>query len=296
MTIKTRVDEILQKNGLDFSISKLPLIASNEEGEQLITPYYGLFNSKTNECINTCKEGYTISQNSDVIEMVLTGMEKFGKDLTVSKAGSLHGGRRVFVQLKLNGLTKIGNDTMEQYVTVIDSNDGSTGLSVGISDKQMHCQNQFFKFYKEGNSRFRHTATISQKIQEIPSLIERALNENLKQVRTYERFISTELTKNLADKVVKEVLGYDRVFTSLESFAKMTKRSTDMMNLLYDDIEVEFNEVGRNMFGLFQGVTRYTTHHQKGPNRHNGRDESLIVGSGYTKAIKAYDFCLAELN
>ena len=252
MNIQERTQEILNGNGLDFTISKLPLIASNEEGDQMITPYYGLFNSKTRECINTCKEGYTISQNSDVIEMVLTGMQKFGDELTVSKAGSINGGRRVFVQLEVKGLRKIGNDTMKQFVTVIDSNDGSTGLSVGISDKQMHCQNQFFKFYKQGNSRFRHTATITQKIQEIPSLIETALNENLRQVRTYERFLSTELTKNLADKMVKEVLGYDRVYTSLEKFAKMTSRSTEMMDLLYNDIKTEVDFSGENLFSIFQ--------------------------------------------
>ena len=296
MNIQEMTQEILKGNGLDFTISKLPLIASNEEGDQMITPYYGLFNSKTRECINTCKEGYTISQNSDVIEMVLTGMQKFGDELTVSKAGSINGGRRVFVQLEVKGLKKIGKDTMKQFVTVIDSNDGSTGLSVGIGDFQMHCQNQFFKFYKQGNSRFRHTATITQKIQEIPSLIETALNENLRQVRTYERFLSTELTKNLADKMVKEVLGYDRVYTSLEKFAKMTSRSTEMMDLLYNDIKTEVDFSGENLFSIFQGVTRYTTHHQKAPKRTNGKDETLIVGSGYQKALTAYDFCLAELS
>jgi len=296
MDIKQQAQDILSKHGLDFTISKLPLIAIDEGGNQLITPYYGLVNSSNNECINTCREGYTISQNSDVIEMVLTGMQKFGDELTVSKAGSINNGRRVFVQLEVKGLKKIGNDTMKQFVTVIDSNDGSTGLSVGISDIQAHCTNQFFRFYKKGNSRFRHTATITQKIQEIPSLIETALNENLRQVRTYERFLSTELSKNLADKMVKEVLGYDRVFTSLEDFAKMTNRSTDMMDTLYNNIQHEFGEVGENLFGLFNGVTRYTTYHQSTPKRFNGHDESLIVGSGYKKALTAYDLCLAEIS
>ena len=292
MNIQERTQEILKGNGLDFEISKLPLVAIDNDGNQLLTPYFGLVNSRTKEVINTCKSGYTISQNSDVIEMVLTGMQKFGDELTVSKAGSINGGRRVFVQLEVKGLRKIGKDTMKQFVTVIDSNDGSTGLSVGISNEQAHCTNQFFKFYKQGNSRFRHTATINQKIQEIPSLIERALAENLKEVKTYERFISTPLTKNLADKMVKEVLGYDKVLTSLEDFAKMTSRSTEMMELLYSNIHTEIDYYGKNVMALMQGVTRYTTHHQSVPKRVNGKDETLIVGSGYKKAIKAYDFCL----
>ena len=298
MDIKEQVQEILVANDLDFTIGKWPLKANNESGDELITPYYGLFNSKTGECINTAKEGYTVSQNSDVVEMVLTGMQKFGSKLSVSKAGSINGGRRVYIQLAIEGVVKIGDDTMKQFVTVIDSNDGSTGLSVGIGDIQMHCNNQFFKFYKAGNSRYRHTATITQKIKEIPMLIETALSENLRQVRTYERFLSTELSKDLAHKVVKEVMGYDRVLTSLEERNKMTGRSKEMMDMLYNNIEHEFGEVGENLFGLFNGVTRYTTYHQKVPKRYAGdaHAETLIVGAGYKKAMDAYDLLIGELS
>ena len=47
---------------------------------------------------------------------------------------------------------------------------------------------------------------------------------------------------------------------------------------------------------IFQGATRFTTHHQKAPKRANGHDESLMVGVGYGKAISAYEFCLEHLS
>ena len=296
MDINEQVKKLLIEHDLNFTINKLPLSGTNESGESLITPYYGLFNSTTGECINTAKDGYTVSQNGEVLEMALTGIQKFGDKLSVSKAGSINGGRRVFIQLAIDGVQKLGDDTMTQYITIIDSNDGSTGLSVGVGTEQAHCFNQFFRFYKEGNSRFRHTATITQKIQEIPMLIETALDAHLKQIRTFKRFLSTPLTKHLADKMVKEVLGYDRVVTSIADQAKMTKRSTEMMDLMYQDIKTEQEYYGNNVMAIFQGVTRYTTHHQKPPKRTNGLDESLMVGVGYGKAESAYKFCLSHLS
>lgn len=292
MNIQDRTREILEAHGLDFTILKLPLTATDENSEILLTPYYGLFNSKTRECINTAKDGYTVSQNAEVVEMALAGIEKFGDKLSVSKAGSINGGRRVFIQLKVEGIQKIGDDTMNQFITIIDSNDGSTGLSVGIGDEQAHCFNQFFKFYKAGNSRFRHTATITERIKEIPSLIETALSENLKQVEIYKKMLAVELKGNDTDRMVKEVLKYDNFFTAPDKMAKMTKRSEDMMNTLYSNIATEVAYSGNNVFSLFQGVTRFTTHHQVAPKRTGGKMETLIVGAGYDKAIKGYNLAV----
>lgn len=287
--------EILEKFGLDFTIEKEVLFGRNSKGDDMITPYFGLFNSKTNECINTAKAGYTVSQNQQIVDMILKGMKIFGSQLSVTKAGSINGGRRVYLQLAIDGMSKVGNDEIKRYVTVIDSNDGSTGLSIGIGDKNMWCENEFFKFYKAGQAKFRHTATITEKINSIPMLIETSLNESLRQVKVYDKFLSTPLSKNLADKMVKEVLGYDRVLTSAADYKKLTKRSLAMMDTLYDNIETEINHSGNNLWSLLGGVTRYTTHHQITPKRENGKEESLIVGVGYKKSQTAFNFCLEHI-
>lgn len=295
MNYENQVQEILSTHGLDFNIIKRPLI-SLEEGEQFITPYYGLFNDKTNECINTVKEGYTVSQNAEVVEMVLKGIERFGTKLSVSKAGSINGGRRVYMQLQIEGDSKVGDDIIKRYVTIIDSNDGSTGLSVGIGDLTMSCQNQFFRFYKEGNAKFRHTATLNQKIKEIPSLIEIALGESLRQVEVYRKFVSTPVTQMLAHKMVKSVLGYDRVITSTEELAKLQQKSVNIMDNLYSHIDKETEQKGMNLWGLHSGITSWTTHERKAPKRQNGHMENLLVGTSYKKNQTSFEFAVKELS
>ena len=285
--MNSKVKEILKEHGLDFRIDKRQLFGSDENGNQLITPYFGLFNSSSGECINTCKVGYHVSQNEDIVDMVLKGTAKFGDKLNVTKAGSINGGRRVFLQLAIDGESKIGDDIITRYITIIDSNDGSTSLSVGIGDMVAHCTNQFFKFYKAGEAKFRHTATLEQKIASIPELIEVALGKSLEQMKVYKKFQSTPLTKALAAKVIKEVLNFETV--------DMTGRQQIIHDNLMTSIAIEKRFCGDNLWGLFNGVTRFTTHHQSVPKRNNGREESLINGTAYKKAMTAFEICEAAI-
>jgi hypothetical protein len=286
------VSDILGRYGLDFTIDKLPLVANDINGIPMLTPYYGLFNTKSGECINTCKEGYHVSQNVDVVEMVLKGIERYSDKLVVSKAGSINGGRRVFMQLEIEGDSKVGDDIVKRYVTIIDSNDGSTGLSVGIGDLTMSCMNQFFRFYKEGDAKFRHTATLSQKILTIPTLVETALDESVRQINRYRKFVSTPISRGLADSMVKHVLGYDRVLSSPEVMAKINGRSEKIMDSLYSHIDKEIIQKGLNLWGLHSGVTSWSTHDKPGPKRENGHIESLLVGAGYKKNQESLEFAL----
>ncbi len=276
-----QVNELLTAHGLDFSIEKAKMFAINKAGEQVPSNYYGLINSKTNEVINTVKDGYTVSQNHEIVEMVLRGMEPFGNALTVSKAGSLNGGRKVFMQLGIEGASKVANDIIKRFVTIIDSNDGSTSLSIGIGDLTMSCQNQFAKFYKKGDAKFRHTATIEQKLKTIPFLIETALNESLKQIEQYNTFVSTEVSKSLANQLVKALLGFDREFTSMSELSKKSTRSINTMDKLYNHIDKEIANKGQNVWGLHSGITSFTTHEISIPKRDNARIESMLIGGAY---------------
>ena len=73
--VKNKVNEILVAHNLDFRIEKEMLLSTSGKP----TPYYGLFNDKSGECLNTVKESYTVSQNDEVVELVLNGMQGFGE-------------------------------------------------------------------------------------------------------------------------------------------------------------------------------------------------------------------------
>lgn len=290
--MKERVNEILVENGLDFEIVKVPLTGSFD-GRSIESDYFGLYNTKADKIIHSVKGSYTVSQNSEIVEMVLKGAEPFG-ELSVQKAGSLHEGRKVFIQLAIDGFSKVGSDSIKRFITVIDSNDGSTGLSVGVSNLTMSCSNQFHKFYKEGTMRAMHKASIGEKIKELPLLIGEALKKDFRLMEIFREFKSTEITRNLANELVNNILGYDR--TSPDSVLNDLKtRSMNMMDAMYRNIEIEMNGKGTNLWGLFSGVTRWTTHEKSAPRRENGRLESGMIGTNYKTNQKALEFCLEKI-
>lgn len=300
--LDSKVRDILVENGLDFTIEKRPLVALVDgfggidadgnlltEKVEIETPFYGLFNSKSGKCINSVKKGYHVSQNADIVELILRGIEGFGTQLKVSKAGSINDGRRVYLQLEIEGIAKVGDDVVKKYVTIIDSNDGSTGLSVGIGDFTMSCENQFFKFYKSGQSKMRHTASLETRMLEIPSLIGLALEESMRNIETYQVMARHAVTNNDVNNLVSHLvdLSYNNSYFELE---EASKKKVNIMNTLYDMIRVEMAQKGKTAWGLHSGVTRWTTHTKQAPNRLNGRIESALLGTNYKTNQKSFEF------
>lgn len=289
--LDARVKQMLEVNGLDFNISKRPL----QDADGNPSGYYGLYNDNLNKCIYTCKGGYHVSQNKEVVEMILKGTESFGDDLIVTKAGAINSGKKVFLQLLIKGNSKVGSDTIKRYITLIDSNDGSTSLGLGIGDLTMSCANQFFKFYNASDLKIRHSKTLDEKIKQIPRLIETALAKSMQQIKLYQEFESTAITLDLADAMVKYLLGVDRTASTLE-LSEMSTRATNKMDALYDCIESEIQDKGENLWGLHSGVTKFTTHELSSPKRYNGREETLMVGSGYKLNQKSLIFCEKKME
>ena len=286
----------LTKYDMDYEIVKIP-DAITLEGQPVKSTYHNLVNTKTMEKINAVKVSYTISQTREVLEMVLMGMEQFA-GLEVERFDDLHGGRKTFIQLKIQGDALIPRpdgsmDTITRYVTILDSNDGTSSLSIGIGDKTASCANQFFQFYKAGEMRFRHSASIQEKIKALPTYIELALSESMRMVNLYKEFESTKITRSLAqDALVTEILGHNK-HDDIKGKAKSN------MDTLYRELNKEMNDKGDNLWGLHSGVTRWTTHSKQAPKRRNGRIESSMTSTNYKVNQKSLAFAeklLADLG
>tara|TARA_R110000851_G_scaffold212431_2_gene365084 strand:+ start:101 stop:1039 length:939 start_codon:yes stop_codon:yes gene_type:complete len=287
-------NEILTNFGLDFKVHKTPMVALYGN-ETLPTPYYSLINSKTKEVINAVSKGYHVSQNDEIVELILKGIAPFSDTLRVQKAGSLKGGRRVYVQLEIIGDGIVGKDTVKKYLTIIDSNDGSASLSVGIGDLTMSCLNQFFQFSKANQSRFKHTVSMSKRLLELPELIVGALGDSMKMIETYNAFSKVQCTDKSVHSLVNEMLGHDKASMTHLEYAKMNKRAENNMNALYSHLAKEIACKGLNLWGLHSGVTSWTTHEKQAPKGDDGRLVSQMIGSNYKANQKSLEYCKKEL-
>jgi hypothetical protein len=94
---------------------------------------------------------------------------------------------------------------------------------------------------------------------------------------------------------VNSILGFDKTM-SLAKETELSTRSLNAMESLYNHIEKEMNQKGDNLFGLFSGVTSWTTHEKSAPRRENGRIESIITGNNYKTNQQALQFSLNKLG
>jgi len=300
--ISNKTRDILTEYGLDFRIEKQHTgfinggfsanedgIITLEEGASLnSSPYFNLVNGSTGMVLNSVAKGYQVSQNDEIVEKVVRGMEPFGDKLRVHKAGALNGGRKVFIQLEIDGMAKVGGDSLKRYVTIIDSNDGSTGLSVGIGNFTMSCSNQFFFFHKENGMKFRHTAALVGHISNLSTRIQEALEMDLRQMELFKTFASTPCSRNLSHVMVKELVGLNKQ-SSEKELGDASTRKYNAMEKLYENIENEMNSKGNNLWGLQSGVTRWTTHDKSHPQRTNGQIESYMTGTNQRTAAQGLD-------
>ena len=108
---------------------------------------------------------YTPVQNEACAELLDLLIDASGAHFET--AGSLRGGRRVFVTLKLpDGMSIAGVDDLDLYLALSTSHDGSTALRVDATPVRVVCANtQRLALQRSvGHYTFRHTSSIKAKI------------------------------------------------------------------------------------------------------------------------------------
>ncbi len=93
-------------------------------------------------------------------------------------AGSLHGGKRVWVlaRIKGDGATIVPNDRVEKYLLIAHAHDGSIAIHIGVTPTRVVCQNTLSIAIGSGKQhlRIRHTKNMEEALAAAHETIERA--------------------------------------------------------------------------------------------------------------------------
>jgi len=287
------VGELLDKFGLSWKVSKegLNLPSGNPSG------YYGIVREDTQKCFTTCKESYMPFQNSELAEMLIRISEQTGYD--IHSGGMFNGGGKVYLQLKSpNKIQGIGanNDSVNGFLTGINSHDGTTSLKWGETNITISCRNTFMYASKELKQSARHTQSIHTRVEDAIRTLQGVIIE---ESNLFDRFIKlSEIAVKPAHiaKVVKDITAVDIMDTGYRNNEKNTTYAINRTNDLLSSISVEMKQKGETLWGLMSGVTNYTTHKLPVPTRDNARLESLYTGSGFSINNDAFNTVLAFAN
>jgi phage/plasmid-like protein (TIGR03299 family) len=269
------VADLLDKFGLRWDVEKQPLFLS--DGTE--TPYKAVVRMDNLQTLQTCKDGYTPYQNSELAELLIRISEKTG--YTIHSGGEFNGGGKVFLQLATgNELNDLGKNRtrVQGYVTGINGHDGTTSLKWGSVNITICCKNTFASAKKALQTSARHTSSIKDRVE----ISLKEMGVVAKQEKAiFDQFLKLSeiaVTKDNIVKVVKEVTGVDISTTKND----VSKYAENRAKQLTESIATEINQKGETLWGLFSGVTHYTSHVMPIPNRDNARLESKYVGSGAT--------------
>jgi phage/plasmid-like protein (TIGR03299 family) len=271
------VSTILDKFGLRWSVSKQPLMLP--DGSE--TPYMAVVRDDNNAVFTTCKEGYTPYQNSELAELLVRISDKTGYE--IHSGGMFNGGGKVYIQLNTgNEIKGIGNNrtTVKGFVTGINGHDGTTSLKWGSVNFTICCQNTFAAARGSLQNTARHTSAIHDRVEtsirEIVSVtkVEQSIFD------TFIKLSQIPVTKDNIKAVVKSVTGVDVDTPRSKAEEIYSAYSVNRSGELLQSISSELLVKGETLWGLFSGVTHYTSHVVPVPKRENARLESKYVGNG----------------
>jgi phage/plasmid-like protein (TIGR03299 family) len=258
-----RVDQFLDRTGLNWKVRTEGLQTSSGI---IIPDKIGIVREDDSTILGIHSNGYVPYQNDQMMELLFKVSQQTGLD--VHRGGLFGGGRKVFVQLKSNDLT-LGTDRIEGYVTGINSFDGSTSLSFGPSSKTISCQNTFFGVYKDLNSKVRHTKNMELKIDDICRQIEGVVEEEKNVFGSIVKMSETRFDDIIKDRVIKSLFNIEKN-ANIKDIDALSSVTQNKLSRFYVDLNGEIQGKGDNLWGLFSGVTKYTTHSMgKGDNSEN---------------------------
>jgi hypothetical protein len=249
------IQDILNQTNLNWKVSMEPI--------QTISgiPVEGTF-AVVRQDINkafpkTFSDQYQPYQNHELIELLDKVSGKTG--LEIHKGGSFKGGARVFVQLKSNDL-KLGTDRVEGFLTGINSFDGSTSLAFGPSNITISCMNTFFAAFKEMNTKIRHTKNMGIKVDEVCKALENVLRQEQIIFDDIKMMSETRFDRDkTVDQVIRSLFEVSKEI-DLKDEKALSSRKFNQISKFYVDLNGEIAQKGDNLWGLFSGVTKYTTH------------------------------------
>ena len=242
-----------ENNDLNWTVRQEPV---QTQSGIIIPGKMAIVRDDTNIPLSVMAESYQPYQNHEMIELLERVSNQTGME--IKRVGLFGDGEKVFIQLKSNDL-KLGNDRVEGYLTGINSFDGSTSLAFGPSNVTISCTNSFFAAFRGLNTKVRHTKNMVIKIDEICRGLENVLEEEKQMFNNIIKLSETKVNKDNIDQVLRKLFNIGREVNLKDSEA-ISSVTSNKLSRFHIDLNGELQEKGDNLWGLFSGVTKYTTH------------------------------------
>jgi phage/plasmid-like protein (TIGR03299 family) len=158
--------EALSAAGLDWTVRKSPIYARFGSKYARADDRWAVQRETDGRILGTVGRDYTPFQNTDAF-VFLDSLLASG-EAHIDTAGSLFGGKRIWVTARLDDFTVLGDDAYELYLLIANSHDGSRALTASITPVRVVCANTESLALQSAQQTFRirHRGDLAGRVQE----------------------------------------------------------------------------------------------------------------------------------
>lgn len=245
--------EALTAAGLDWNVLQEPIYT---EAEELVDGYKANIRDSDRQVLGVVTERYKIVQNRDAFSFT---DQLLGEGVRYETAGSLQGGKKVWLLAHLPHEYIISGERISPYLVFFNSHDGSGAIKAALTPIRVVCQNTLNLALSSAKRSWSmiHTGDIKGKMQEAHDTLfmaEKYMDKLGKEFETLRR-------KKLTDK---QVMEYIEILLPVEDGStsqqiKNMKRLQEDMKLRYFDA-LDLKDVGNNAYRFVNAVSDFATH------------------------------------
>lgn len=233
---------------LDWDVvsQKISLFGDDKE----IPNYQALKRSDNGNVISVFKKSYNPLYNKDFVEK--TKLISQVSNFEIEGYQEINGGKRVLAYLRNSDPNfKLVGQKVDDYLVVGNSHDGTTSLFLGNSTTIIRCMNQFGTIVQ--NMKIRHSSKMEEKLDDIISDLEDYFLGVKRLNSTFERFTEIKISPEIITALTQRLFDMD-------NFTDASPKKLEKVADFKASITQEMDALGSNFWGLFNGVTHYTTH------------------------------------
>lgn len=245
--------EALSLAGLDWEVMQEPIYTGNEE---LVDGYKANVRDSDRKVLGVVTDKYKIVQNTDAFAWT---DELLGEGVRYETAGSLQGGKKVWLLAHMPHEYIISGERISPYLLFSNTHDGSGAIKVAVTPIRVVCQNTLNLALSTAKRSWSmiHTGDIKGKMKEARETLfmaEKYMDDLGKEFESLRR-------KQMTDK---EVMNYIELLLPIEENAtpqqkRNIKRLQEDMKVRYFDAP-DLQGTGRNAYRFINAVSDFATH------------------------------------
>lgn len=245
--------DALQLAGLDWNVVQEPIYTETEE---LIDGYKANVRDSDRSVLGVVTDRYKVIQNEDAFAFVDALL---GEGVRFETAGSLNGGRKVWMLAHMPSEYIIAGERISPYLVFSNTHDGSGAVKVAITPIRVVCNNTLNLALNTAKRSWSmiHTGDVKDKLEEARNTLFMAEKYMDNLGKEFERLRSIEMSD-------KEVLDYINLLLPCEENAspqqkRNIQRLREDMKARYFDAP-DLKEVGNNAYRFINAVSDFATH------------------------------------